>query len=341
MGCACQCFFTLLSVLLFLGQSRGLQREETELRDCLRHLQRIRNPAKTAPVIQEAIRKHASTCLSLGASIDHVKDQLQRLCRNELHISEGLYRQALQDAIDLHAELHPALTETAVPSKPTTSEPQPLFNKDTVYHAGICSLAVCTRGAGNYQQFFKDEELVPGHSLTGVSLSRSKQDRYLIARQGDSTVYLGFQSEPLLLEWSKQFKSFGKGVLQILLIGLFGIHLFMSLPLVSSLAGIIAQSEKFPVRFIVDLLNKQQHIVLTGECVMVANCGEDIIIIIFHNDRVLLWRTSGCCSHGSCMGNPVLPCGTAQTESRLHHLWPASCRCADAGECSCPESRAS
>ena len=35
----------------------------------------------------------------------------------------------------------------------------------------------------------------------------------------------------------------------------------------SSLVGITAQSEKFPVRFIVDLLNKQQRIVLTGECV--------------------------------------------------------------------------
>ena len=252
-----------------LGQSRGLQREGAELRECLRHLQKVEDTSKTEPAMQEVIRKHASTCLSLGASIDHVTDQLQRLCRDELHISEGLYRQALQDAIDLHAELHPALAETAVPSKPTTSEPQPLFNKDTVYHAGTCSLAVCTRDAGNYQQFFKDKELVSGHSLTGVSLSRSKQDRYLIARQNDSTVYLGFQSEPLLLEWSKQFKSFGKGVLQILL---FGIHLFMSLPLVSSLVGITAQSEKFPVRFIVDLLNKQQRIVLTGECVMVFNC---------------------------------------------------------------------
>ena len=196
-----------------IGQICGIQREEAELRAGLRYLQGIGNTSKTDPAMQEAIRKHSSTCLSLGASIDHVTDQLQRLCRDELHISKGLCQQALQDAIDLHAELHPALTEEAIASKPNTSEPQPLFNKDTVYHAGICSLAVCTRDAGNYQQFFKDEELVPGHSLTGVSLSRSKQDRYLIARQGDSTVYLGFQSEPLLLEWSKQFKSFGKGVL--------------------------------------------------------------------------------------------------------------------------------
>ena len=249
------------------------------MREFLKQLQKVEDTAVTEPVMQKVIRKHASTCLSLGASIDHVTDQLQRLCRDELHISEGLYRQALQDAIDLHAELHPALTESAIPSKPSTSEPQPLFNKDTVYHAGICSLAVCTRDAGNYQQFFKDKELVPGHSLKGVSLSRSQQDRYLIARQGDSTVYLGFQSEPLLLEWSKQFKSFGKGVLQIFHVTPIGksvlLHTvlvvwFMSLPLVSSLAGITAQSEKFPVRFIVDLLNKQQRIVLTGECVVMV-----------------------------------------------------------------------
>ena len=193
------------------------------MREFLRHLQRIKDSTKAEPVIQQAIRDYGSTCLNLGASIDHVTDQLQRLYRDELRISEGLYRQALQDAIDLHAELHPALTEAAVASKPTTSEPQPLFNKDTVYHAGICSLAVCTRDAGNYQQFFKDREMVPGHSLTGVSLSRSEQDRYLIARQDDSTVYLGFQSEPLLLEWSKQFKSFGKGVLQL------SFYIFMSI----------------------------------------------------------------------------------------------------------------
>ena len=203
--------------LISIGQSCILQREEICLRALLKRLQTVEDEGK-AGVIRELVRKHASTCLSLGVSIDDVTDQLQRLCRDELHISEGLYRQALQDAIDLHAELNPALTDAAIASKPTTSEPQPLFNKDTVYHAGICSLAVCTCDLGNYQQFFKDKELVPGHSLTGVSLSRSKQDRYLIAQQGDSTVYLGFQSEPLLLEWSKKFKSFGKGVLQALLL---------------------------------------------------------------------------------------------------------------------------
>ena len=203
---------TLDIAFFYLVHSGYLQRREEELKELIKTLQKFENEAKDA-IIVEAVGKYASDCLKCGTRVDHVTDRVQRLCRADL-LSERLYQPALQDAIDLHAKLQPALTEAAVASKPTTSKLQPLFNKDTVYHAGICSLAVCTRDAGNYQQFFEDKEMVPGHTLTGVSLSRSKQDRYLFARQGDSTVYLGFQSEPLLLEWSKQFKSFGEGVLQ-------------------------------------------------------------------------------------------------------------------------------
>ena len=50
--------------------------------------------------------------------------------------------------------------------------------------------------------------MVHCHSFTEMSLSRSG---YLIARQGDSTVYLDFLSEPLLLGWNRQFKSFSEG----------------------------------------------------------------------------------------------------------------------------------
>ena len=89
-----------------------------------------------------------------------------------------------------------------------------LFSKDTVYHAGICSLAVndvkeCD--PGNYQKFFQKNPLIPGHDFQEVSISKSKKDRYLIARQGESTVYIAFQSEPCIQQWPKLFRSFSEG----------------------------------------------------------------------------------------------------------------------------------
>ena len=115
----------------------------------------------------------------------------------------------MQVATKTHAELLPTKGTKPIASREEGSEP--LFSKDTVYHAGVCSLAVNTCDAGNYQSFFKKKEMVPGHSFQAVSISRSKQDRYLIARQGDSTLYFAFQSEPKLLNW-KQYKSFSEGM---------------------------------------------------------------------------------------------------------------------------------
>ena len=142
--------------------------------------------------------KYVSSSFASGTSVEYLEGQLQELCKDDL-ISEELLQQS-------RSELHPS-TSTA---EATVESIEPLFNKDTVYHAGICSLTVSTRDSGNYQQLFKDKEMVPGHSFTELSLSRSG---YLIARQNDCTVYLSFKSQPLLLEWSKQFKSFSEGEL--------------------------------------------------------------------------------------------------------------------------------
>jgi len=90
----------------------------------------------------------------------------------------GPCRQKL--AIETHAQLSPAESCAAEALMPVAKASQPLFSKDTVYHAGICSFAVSTRDASNYQSFFKKKDLVPGHSFHAVSISRSKQDRYLI-----------------------------------------------------------------------------------------------------------------------------------------------------------------
>ena len=152
------------------------------------------------------MKKYVSTSFASGASVEYLEGQLQELCKDDL-ISEELLQQS-------RSELHPS---TSTAAEATVDSVEPLFNKDTVYHAGICNLAVCTRDPGNYQQLFKDKEMVPGHSFTELSLSRSG---YLIARQNDCTVYFSFQSHPLLLEWSKQFKSFSEGGLILIILAI-------------------------------------------------------------------------------------------------------------------------
>ena len=161
-------------------------------------LQDIVDERSKAVASQEFVKKYVSSSFASGASVEYLEGQLQELCKDDL-ISEELLQQS-------RSELHPSPSTTA--AEATVECIEPLFNKDTVYHAGICSLTVCTRDSGNYQQLFKDKEMIPGHSFTELSLSRSG---YLIARQGDSTVYLSFRSHPLLLEWSKRFKSFSEG----------------------------------------------------------------------------------------------------------------------------------
>ena len=81
-----------------------------------------------------------------------------------------------------------------------------LFCKDTVHHASICSRAISECDADNYLKFF--ESNVSRHSLQAVSISCSEQDRYLVARQGESTYYIAFQSET---DWP-ELKSFIKGI---------------------------------------------------------------------------------------------------------------------------------
>ena len=180
----------------------------------------LQDDSSREKVSQLCVEDYITKSLQSNASIELITEQLQQLCSGGL-ISENLYKQAL-----VHHKSHSVL-----PPTPNTAEAssdsatvksvavEPLFNKDTVYHAGICCLAVCTTDARNYQQFFKDKTMVPGHSFTEVSLSgsESEQDRFLIAQQGKSTIYLSFQCEPLLLEWSKRFKnSFSEGMCLII-----------------------------------------------------------------------------------------------------------------------------
>ena len=184
----------------------------TRLRETIKLLKYVTSPAKNE-VATEAVENFVTASLQTGMSRQHILAQLEKLHKEELLISSDLYKQAQELAAPEYSDVAvPVSTQReATDAKATDTGTKPLFCKDTVYHAGICSLAVTSCTAGDYQKFFKDREKVPGHAFQEISISRSKQDRYLIARQGDSTYYFTFQSEPSLLEWPKQFKSFYEG----------------------------------------------------------------------------------------------------------------------------------
>ena len=183
----------------------------TRVKDTLKVLQKdVESSEEKIKVVQGVVDKFITDSLQSGQSLESVQEQLKILHKEELLITEDMYKKAEDLAIETHTQLSSADSVAAVMPAPTVKTSELLFSKDTVYHAGICSLAVTTCDAGNYQSFFKKEDLVPGHSFRAVSISRSKQDRYLVAKQNDSTYYFAFQSQPKLLEW-QQFMSFNGG----------------------------------------------------------------------------------------------------------------------------------
>ena len=156
-------------------------------------------------MIKAVVREYVTESQQSGSTKEHVEGHLQN--RSDFLLSELICKWALQ----LVAKTFEKTAVDELSSEPLSpSEPsEPLFCKDTVYHASICSRAINESDAGDYLKFFKSK--VPGHSFQAVSISRSKQDHYLIARQGESTYYFAFHSEPDLSKWPKLFKSFGEG----------------------------------------------------------------------------------------------------------------------------------
>ena len=188
----------------------------TELRSELESLKRIpchekEDEDSKARLVKAALKNYLTKYQQSQSTLRHVREQLRELHENKCLITEvAIYEWALQLASEIFAQ--PPHVDSPIAQGQESSEVKsPLFCKDTVYHASICSLAVNTHDAGNYLKFFKNKEMVPGHSFEEFSISRSKQDRYLIARQGESTYYFAFQSEQELSRWPKLFESFKKG----------------------------------------------------------------------------------------------------------------------------------
>ena len=160
-----------------------------------------------------ALNDFITRSIESEVSLDDINEQLKKCYSQELLISKEVFTQAQQLAADEYAKRRSA-SSSGVPiisSESIAAVAEPLFCKDTIYHAGVCCQAVSMYTAGDYQKFFKNKELVPGHGFKAVSFSRSKEETFLIAQKGESTYYFAFKSRLNLFDWTKGFKCFSEG----------------------------------------------------------------------------------------------------------------------------------
>ena len=188
------------------------------MRECLKPVEAFPTDLQHV-MVKETLGRFAVDSVNFGRKLEYVHEQLLRVQKEEFptYISDAICEKAYELAVQRHKEV--VNTSIAVSKQPQQPASEPLFCKDTIYHASICSRIVSDMSydAGNYQKAFKNQDVVPGHSFTSVSMSRkkhdprSKQDRYLVAQKGESTYYFAFQSEPNLSEWGRLFNSFDEG----------------------------------------------------------------------------------------------------------------------------------
>ena len=160
-----------------------------------------------------ALTSFITHSIESGFALEDVEEQLRKCHSDELLISKEVFAKAQQLATEEFAKKSSESSSATlcVSGASKSFAVEPLFCKDTVYHAGVCCQAVCDCSAGDYQKFFNNKELVPGHAFKAVSFSRSKKETFLIAQQGESTYYFAFKGRPCLSDWTKGCKSFSEG----------------------------------------------------------------------------------------------------------------------------------
>ena len=181
-----------------------------DLRKQLESLNQVQSLSKESKLTstQEVIQDFVKRSSASGISVDDVKSILATMYE-EVLISGDIFKWAQEKAMTMKTSAGP-LSSGYVSVTP--GDNSPLFCKDTVYHASLCSLAVSTTNSATYKKFFDSD--YPLHTIEEASISVPKKnvDKYLIARQG-SVYYVAFRSEPQLSEWSKHFTSFSEGII--------------------------------------------------------------------------------------------------------------------------------
>ena len=157
--------------------------------------------------IKAAVHSYIETELKTRTSADALKEQIRSLCHKEFIIPSVLHEWVLQEVETINMKLVPVPAIRRIPEEPT----QPLFSKETLYHASLCCEAVSMHNIAN---IFRTS----GHHLDEVSMSisegRENVDQYLIASSKRmKTLFIAFRSEGTLSGWMSKYNSFEEGQL--------------------------------------------------------------------------------------------------------------------------------
>ena len=199
----------------FAGNSHLLEVSSQELRKQLELIKKLpidseEDEQLNVRYIKRAMLGFLRDTMKSRIGTDSIRKVFAKLYSGDLLVDNSIYEWGLKEIAVMENASTRALEEQELS---TTEEIPPLFSKDAVYHACLCSLATSTCTVADYKDFFNKK--FPEHSLEEASLSRSQDreevDRYLIARQG-KVFYVAFRSEPFLSDWRKKFKSFEQGI---------------------------------------------------------------------------------------------------------------------------------
>ena len=135
--------------------------------------------------------------LDAGLSVDKVKSEIHALCYKEMVVPSILLdwtKEEFEEKSLNHTERNPRSKENICATLRPHDHEQLLFNKDTLYHAGLCCEAISSCSTEHdIKVFFQTGS--PMHSLEEISFSKNHHVKpYLIAKQGN-TIYVAFQSE--------------------------------------------------------------------------------------------------------------------------------------------------
>jgi len=163
--------------------------------------------------IKVAIQDYIETELKTRTNTDALKEQIRSLCHKEFIVPSIIHEWVLQAVETTNMKLVqvPAIRQVQLqPEEPA----QPLFCKDTLYHASLCCEAVSMHNIANFKNIFHTS----GHHLDEISMSisegRENVDQYLIASsKRTKTLYIAFRSEGTLSGWMSKYNSFEEGQL--------------------------------------------------------------------------------------------------------------------------------
>lgn len=159
-------------------------------------------------VIQDAIQSTVETAVLKCIDVQSIRDQMHYLCHTSFDVPARLTDWAKEQVEQVYQKSGKK-SEDPKPCVPPTLNITPLFNKDTLYHASLCSQAV---GNSIHRAQYKKFLDAKGHNLKEVSMSRSLDRNNVIIAKQDNIVYIAFESEPSLSGWSK-YASFDEGII--------------------------------------------------------------------------------------------------------------------------------